>query len=131
MDPFRRSRQFLLYGLALVLLALGQRWNGVEIIPLGAILRATSWVAAAAIVFATAYVAWRSFAERLLTLRSARGAVLVSAAFGAAGLTLLRAAGVSPAGMPAADAVWMLSPALLPLMVSVLAPWSLSRIRHT
>jgi hypothetical protein len=27
--------------------------------------------------------------------------------------------------------VWILSPALLPLMVSVLAPWSLSRIRHT
>jgi hypothetical protein len=88
-------------------------------------------VAAAAIVFATAYVAWRSFAERLLTLRSAGGAVLVSSAFGAAGLMLLRAAGVPPAGMPAADAVWMLSPALLPLMVSVLAPWSLSRMRHT
>jgi hypothetical protein len=29
------------------------------------------------------------------------------------------------------DAVWMLSPVLLPLMASVLAPWSLSRIRHT
>ena len=29
------------------------------------------------------------------------------------------------------DSVWMLSPALLPLMASVLAPWSLSRIRHT
>jgi hypothetical protein len=122
---------FLLYGLALVLLALGQRWNGSEIVPLGAILRATSWVAAAAIAFATAYLAWRSFAERVLTLRSACGAVLVSAAFGAAGLTLLRASGVSPAGMPAADAVWLLSPALLPLTTSVLAPWSLSRIRHT
>ena len=121
---------FLLYGLALVLLALGRRWNGLEIIPLGAILRATSWVAAAAIVSGTAYLAWRSFAERVLTLRSACGAVLVSAAFGAAGLTLLRAAGVSPAGTPAADAVWMLSPALLPLMVSVVGPWSLSRSRH-
>ena len=122
---------FLLYGLALVLLALaGQRWNGLEIL-LGAILRATSWVAASAIVLATGYLFWRAFAERLLTLRQACGAVLVSAAFGAAWLTLLRAAGVSLAGMPATDAVWMLSPALLPLMASVLAPWSLSRIRHT
>jgi hypothetical protein len=121
---------FLLYGLALVLLALGQRWNGLEI-PLGAILRATSWVAASAIVLATGYLLWRGFAEQLLTLRQASGAVLVSAAFGAACLTLLRGAGVSLAGMPAADAVWMLSSALLPLMASVLAPWSLSRIRHT
>ena len=121
---------FLLYGLALVLLALGQRWSGLEI-PLGAILRATSWVAASAIVLATGYLLWRGFAEQLLTLRQASGAVLVSAAFGAACLTLLRGAGVSLAGMPAADAAWMLSPALLPLMASALAPWSLSRIRHT
>ena len=56
--------------------------------------------------------------------------MLVSAAFGAAWLTMLRAAGVSLAGMPATDAAWMLSPALLPLTISVLAPWSLSRIRH-
>jgi hypothetical protein len=28
------------------------------------------------------------------------------------------------------EAVWMLSPVLLPLMASVLAPWSLSRMRH-
>ena len=121
---------FLLYCVALVLLALGQGWNGLEI-PLGAILRATSRVAASAIVLATGYLLWRGFAEQLLTLRQASGAVLVSAAFGAACLTLLRGAGVSLAGMPAADAVWMLSSALLPLMASVLAPWSLSRIRHT
>ena len=116
----------MLYGLALVLLALGQRWNGLE-----AILRGTSWVAASAIVLATGYLLWRGFAEQLLTLRQASGAVLVSAALAAACLTLLRRAGVSLAGMPAADAVWMLSSALLPLMASVLAPWSLSRIRHT
>ena len=91
----------------------------------------TRLIDAPAIVLATAYLFWRAFAERLLTLRSACGVVLVSAAFGAAWLTLLRAAGVSLAGMPTTDAVWMLSPALLPLMASVLAPWSLSRIRHT
>ena len=122
----------LLYGLVLGLLALaGQRGIGPEI-PLGAILRATSWMAASAIVLTTGYLLWRGFAEQLLTLALTRVArVLVSAAFGAAWLTMLRAAGVSLAGMPTTNAVWMLSPALLPLMASVLAPWSLSRIRHT
>ena len=120
---------FLLYGVALVLLALRQHSNGLEF-PLGAILRATSWVAASAIVLATGYLLWRGFVEQLLTRQQASGAVLVSAAFGAAWLTLLRAAGVSLAGMPATDAAWMLSPALIPLTISVLAPWSLSRIRH-
>jgi hypothetical protein len=28
------------------------------------------------------------------------------------------------------DAFWMLSPVLLPLTGSVLAPWSLNRLRH-
>ena len=119
----------LLYGLALALLALATwRGNG-PAIPLGAILRATSWVAAAAIVSATAYFAWRTLVERLLTVRQAWGVVFVSTAFAAAWLTSLRTAGVSLADMPAADAVRMLAPALLPLTVSVLAPWSYSRIR--
>ena len=81
-------------------------------------------------MLATGYLLWRGFAEQLLTLRAACGAVLVSAAFGVAWVTLLRAAGVQLAGMPTTDAAWMLSPTLLPLMASVLAPWSLSRIRH-
>jgi hypothetical protein len=80
-------------------------------------------------VFATIYLTWKVFAERLLSLRSAVGIVLISAAFGAAWLTVLRAAGVQLAGTTM-HVVWMLSPALLPLMASVLAPWSLSRIRH-
>ena len=46
-------------------------------------------------------------------------------------MTLLRAAGFEFAGMPTAETVWILSPMLLTLMASVLAPWSLSRIRHT
>jgi hypothetical protein len=118
----------LLYGGVLVLPTLaGQGWN----VPLVAILRRTSWVAASAILCATVYLAWRTFAERLLTLRQAWAAVLLSVAFGAAWLTLLRATGLTLTGMPAADAAWMLSPALVPLMVYVLAPWSYSRVRHT
>jgi hypothetical protein len=117
----------LLYGVVLVLLALaGRRWD----VPLGAILRGTSWAAATAVVFATAYLAWRTLAERLLTVGQASVIVLLSTAFAAAWLTMLRAAGLSLAEMAAADAVRMLSPAWLPLTVSVLAPWSYSRIRH-
>jgi hypothetical protein len=124
------ASSLLLSALALGLLALaGQRRIGPEI-PLGAILRATSWVAASAIVLGTGYLLWRGFAEQLLTLRQASGAVLVSAAFGAAWLTMLRAAGVALAGMPATGGVLILTPALIPLTLSVLAPWSYSRIRH-
>ena len=92
-------------------------------------------------MLATVYLFWRSLAERLLTLRSAVWRLLISAAFGAAWVTVLHAAGVQLvlrvlagvqlAGMSTTDALWMLSPVLLPLTVSVLAPWSLSRVRHT
>ena len=91
----------------------------------------TRWIDAPAIVLVTVYVSWKALAERLMTVRSACGAVLVSAAFGVAWVTVLRAAGVQVAAIPATDAFWMLSPALLPLMASVVAPWSLNRIRHT
>ncbi len=120
----------LIYALALGLLALaGERGIGPEI-PLSAVLEATKWLAAAAMVLATGYLSWNVFEERLLTLRQASSAILFSAAFGMAWVTVLGATGVSLAGMPTTDAAWMLSPALLPLLVSVLAPWSLSRIRH-
>ena len=98
---------------------------------LGAIFAAARWIVAAAIVFTTVYVFWSGFAERVLTIRYASGALAISAAFGAAWLTVLHMAGVQLAGMSAMNAVWILSPALLPLTISVLAPWSLSRIRHT
>lgn len=121
----------LLYGLAFVLRALaGPGGNGSEVL-LDALFRATPWIAAAAIVLATVYLFRRSLVERLLTLRQACGATLVSVAFGVAWVAVLRAAGVQLAAMPTTDAVWMLSPMLLPLTASALAPWSLSRIRHT
>ena len=121
----------LLYGLALVLLVVaGRRGIGPDL-PIGAILRATSWAAAAATVLTTGYLLWRGFAEQLLTMRQACGAVVVSAAFGAAWLTLLGSIGMPLAGMPATDAVRLLSPSVLPLTISALATWSFSRLRHT
>jgi hypothetical protein len=121
----------LLYVVALGLLALATSRGIGPAIPVGALLGATSWAVAAAIVFATAYLAWRTFAEQLLTARGAWGLVFLSTAFAAAWLTMLRAAGLSLVDMPAVNAVRMLSPAVLPFTVSILAPWSYSRIRHT
>ena len=121
----------LLYGLALVLLGMaGRRWSGPAVV-MDAILVATPWLAAAAMTLATAYLLWNALAEEILTLRQVCSAVLVSAAFAAAWVTVLRATGVPLAGMPATFVVSWLWPTLLPLTASVLAPWSLNRIRHT
>jgi hypothetical protein len=89
------------------------------------------WIATAAMVITTVYVFWSGFAEHVLTIRYASGAVAMSAAFGTAWLTVLHMAGAQLAGMSAMNAVSAASAALLPLTASVLAPWSLSRIRHT
>jgi hypothetical protein len=122
-----------LYGLALVWLAVGVRADPetASRFHLDVVYGAMCWIAAAAMAFTTVYVCWSGFAERVLTIRYAGGAVAISAAFGAAWLTVLHMASVQPAGMSAMNAISVVSPALLPLMASVLAPWSLSRIRHT
>jgi hypothetical protein len=121
----------MLYALAVAVLALAS-WRGIgSEIPLTMILRATLWVAAAAIVLATAYLVWSAFAEQLMTIRHGWGVVALSTAFAAAWLTVLQAAGLSLTDMTASGAVAFVSPALLPLTISVLAPWSYSRVRHT
>jgi hypothetical protein len=126
------SSLLLLYGLAFVLRApAGQGGNGWEVLLMDALFGATPWIAAAATALATGYLLWRAFAEQLLTLRQACGAVVVSAAFGTAWLTLLNSIGMPPAEMPATDAARLLSPAMLPLTISALATWSFSRLRHT
>ncbi len=94
------------------------------------LIRATPWIAMAAMTLAAAYLFWSVLAERLLTKPQVCGAVLVSAAFAAAWVTVLRAAGVQLSAMPAIGAAWTLSPALLTLLAIVLAPWSLSQVRH-
>ena len=124
------ASSLLLSCLALALLALGQHKGIVSPFVVGAIFTAARWIVSGAIVFTIVYVCWSGFAERVLTIRYASGALAISAAFGAAWLTVLQMAGVRLAGMPAMNAVWILSPALLPLTIGVLAPWSLSRIRH-
>lgn len=122
----------LLYGLALVWLAVGVRADpdSASRFHLDVIYAAMLWVATGAMVITTVYVFWSGFAEHLLTIRYAGGAVAIAAAFGAAWLITLQIAGVQLAAMPVMHAVSVVSPALLPLMVSGLAPWSYSRVRH-
>jgi hypothetical protein len=123
----------LLYGLALAWLAVAVRVDPgtASQFHLDVVHGAMGWIAAAAMVFTTVYLFWSGFTERLLTLRCVCGAILVSLIFGVAWVTLLRAAGVQLVGMHITDAAWMLSPVLLTLTASVVAPWSLNRIRHT
>jgi len=123
----------LLYGVFFV-------WLGVAVsvdpattsrLHLDVVFEAMRWIAAAGIVFTTVYVFWSGFAEHVLTTHFVGGAVAISAAFGAAWLTVLHIAGVQLAGMSAMNALSVVWPALLPLMASGLAPWSYGRIRHT
>jgi hypothetical protein len=120
----------LFYGFALVVLTWAFR-RGIGSEFLGTILAVTRWIATAAMVTAIVYLFWKTFAERVLTVGYACGALAISLVFGAAWVILLQGAGVQLAGMPASSAVSMLWPLLLPLMFSVLAPWSLSRLRHS
>jgi len=125
------TASLLLFGLALALLALAEHKGIVSPFVVNTIFATARWTFLAATVFTTVYVFWSGFAERVLTFRYASGAVAISMAFGAAWLTVLHIAGVQLAGMSAMNAVWILLPALLSLTIGMLAPWSLSRIRHT
>ncbi len=125
------ASSLLLCGLALALLALAEHKGIVSPFVVDAIFATARWIFLAAMVFTTVYVFWSGFAERVLTIRYTSGALAISAAFGAAWLTVLHIAGVQLAGMSAMNAVWILSPALLSLTIGVLAPWSYSRVRHT
>jgi hypothetical protein len=125
------AASLLLSGLALALLAPAERNGIVSPFVFDALFAAARWVFFGAMVFTTVYVFWSGFAERVLTVRYASGAAAISAAFGAGWLTMLQMAGVPLAGMSAINTISVVSPALLPLMASALAPWSLSRVRHT
>jgi hypothetical protein len=125
------ASSLLLCGLALALLALAERNAIVSPFVFDALFAAARWIFFGATVFTTVYVFWSGLAERVLTIRYASGALTISTAFAAAWLTVLQIAGVQLAGVSAMNAAWILSPALLPLTIGVLTPWSYSRLRHT
>jgi hypothetical protein len=121
----------LLSLLALILHAWAAKSGFSSLALLSAHASTTGWILLAAVVLGTAYIAWRVLAERLFTPPQALGVLLFLALIGAAWVTLLLAAGVSLTDMFAAEAFLKLAPMLLPLIFIVLAPWSLSRVRHT
>jgi hypothetical protein len=104
--------------LAVVLLQLGQLSGVVSQSFLDLFAMTTFGVLAVTLALTIFYVSWRGFAERTLTPRYVFGAFAISAAFGAALLPVSSVAGV-------------LSVCFALLMLSVLTPWSLSRVRHT
>jgi hypothetical protein len=121
----------LLFGLALTTLAVAEANGSVSPFVVDAVLVAVRWTTATAIVVGTVYLYRSGLAERTLTPRYALGALLMSAAFVAAWVTLRRAAGLEFAHLPwTSVASMLLWPLFLPLFTSALAPWSLSRVRH-
>jgi hypothetical protein len=124
------SSLLLFHGLVLILLALAEAG---EVAPpglVGRIFVMTGWTLLTAMAAATVYLSWSGARERVLTIGYAAAAVLLSVAFGLAWLSVLHAGDLQLANMPVGTAVSVLWPVLLPLMASVAAPWSLSRLRH-
>jgi hypothetical protein len=109
------------WGLALVLLTLAIR-AGLAPAPLvGNLMTATLWIAGAGMVLGTIYFVWSGLTKRTITLGYACGALALSALFAATGVFGLDGGGkIEP--------YWL---ALLILMILILAPWSLGRLRHT
>ena len=114
----------LFYGFALVLLAWSVKRGVAPDSLLHATLTATTWIGGAALACATFYLLWSGFAERVLTIPYVSGALMIPAAIAA----VIGAAWL--AGIPAPSLAGMLWTFLSILMVAVLAPWALSRIRR-
>jgi hypothetical protein len=109
------------WGLALVLLTLAIR-AGFALAPfVDALITATLWIAGTAMVIGTIYFLWSGLTKRTITLGYAGGALGMAALLVATGSFGLDGEGkIAP--------YWL---ALLILMIMILAPWSLGRVRHT
>jgi len=121
----------LLSLLTLIVMAWAAKNGFTSWVLVNAIVRAMQWFSGVAVLFGTMYLAWRVLAEHLITARQAGIIGLVLALFAAGWMALLVALGVSPTSLSVAQSIVMLSPVLVPLIFIVLAPWSLSRVRHT
>ncbi len=109
------------WGLAIILLQLAARNEIASWALFGTVLKASFWISGAVLLLATIYLLWSGFAKRALTIRYTCGALVISAMFAAAWI----------AGMPATNIIGISWMALVILMIIVLAPWSLNRVRHT
>lgn len=120
----------LVYGLVVVLVTNIAGGRASDILLLNLMLGAVPVLVAAALTLGTLYLLWRTVAERILAPHQAAAAVLASAVVALACATLLGAMGAPISSIPPLGAVLALSPSLLTLTALVLAPWSLSRVRH-
>ena len=131
----------LVHVIVLVVLTMAARRGVGSQVLADTMLTGTKWAVILALALATSYLLRTLLVERVLTRRSAAGLLFTWLAFAVAWVTVLRADGVQlvlrvlapvqPADLLATGVMWMLWPMLLLLTVSVLTPWSLSRIRHT
>jgi hypothetical protein len=106
---------------ATILLTLAARNGIASPLLVSSTFKATFWITGAAMVLAILRIFASGFAERMLSIPYVCGAIAISAVFAVAWF----------AGMPATSIEGILWLALAILTVSVLAPWSLSRARHT
>ncbi len=120
----------IVWGVAIVLLAVANQSGIAPWIPVNTILQASFWTAALTVAIAAIYLLWNGIATRVLTAGYLSGAALVTTAFGAALLTMLHALGAPLSGIQATAVVAILFPVMVILMNSALVPWSLDRIRH-
>jgi hypothetical protein len=119
------------WGLTVFLLAVAGSNGIVPHAVMRSLVFAAMWTATAVLVSATIYLFWRNIAERALPAIYVAGVLAILVAFGVAYLTLLHAIGVQLAEKPLAAGAILTWPVLLLLLGSMLAPWSLNRVRHT
>jgi hypothetical protein len=127
----RLALVMLLFILMVVALGLASKSGSTLAMRAGiAVANTAGWVFAGTVIFVTARLLWRGIADRLLNGRYVCGAVLITAAFVAAWMTILGKQVARLGELPAAATAFLLALLLLPLLASVLTPWAYSRIRH-
>lgn len=116
----RYSMRVIIWGslLLVVGLALGIRSDTLP----QAMRVAIPWIVEAALVISIVYVLWSGFADRALTITYVAVAVLLS---------ILNLVAYLPGNEPPLGTGEIFRQALVPLLIFVLAPWSLNRLRHT
>ena len=107
-------------GLALVLLTLAIRMGFGPATLVGDVMTATGWIIGVSMALGTIYFLWSGFAKRTLTIGYTCGALGISA--------LLAVTGAMGLGGGDEIGPYWLSMAIL--MIMILAPWSLGRVRH-
>lgn len=121
----------VVWGVAMGIAGLASR-SGAIAAPLATtIVLSLSWLATAGIAAIAIYLLWTGFANGGLGLRETGAAVAICATFVGTVLLLMRSVGVDLAALPASKVVGFLWMVPLILMVTLLAPWSLNRVRHT